>query len=60
MAAVNVHGQTIHKQYSLPLDNKYSLDKLSGEKLKVIRSEFNGIQYHIWDEMSMIGLATFS
>lgn len=53
-AALNIHSNTIHSEFSLPLDAGY-ICPLQGTKDKAFQSKFKHLKFIIIDEMSMIG-----
>ena len=57
MAALNIHGRTIHSALSLPL-NGFSL--LTGTRLATMQIQWTGIHFVIIDEKSMLGQRTLA
>lgn len=53
-AALNIHGNTIHSEFCLPLDAG-NTNPLQGMKDKTFQSKFKKLKFIIIDEMSMIG-----
>ena len=52
MAAINIHGQTLHSAAQLPIcEDK----ELQSESLQCLQLKLEGKEYLIIDEMSMIG-----
>ena len=52
VAAFNVQGATLHSLLSLPTKGEFR--QLEGHQLQQLQDRWNGVQYLIIDEMSMI------
>ena len=58
VAAVNVSGCTAHSFFRLPVNAP--LRPLSGDSLTALQEKCDGIQYYIFDEISMVGAKTLN
>ena len=57
VAAFNIYGSTLHTLLHLPTRGEFR--ELEGDRLKSLQSTFEGVQYLITDEMSMVGRKMF-
>ena len=57
VAAFNIHGSTLHTLLHLPTRGEFR--ELEGDRLKSLQSTFEGVQYLITDDMSMVGRKMF-
>ena len=57
VAALNVHGYTLHSLLHLP--TRGELKDLQGESLNDLQKSMNGVKYIIIDEISMVGRKMF-
>ena len=54
VAAINIGGNTIHTQFSIPI-KPAAFSKLENEPLRKFQTKNKGLKFIIMDEMSMIG-----
>ncbi|KAJ3505917.1 hypothetical protein NLJ89_g7163 [Agrocybe chaxingu] len=57
VAALNIHGQTIHSALSLPITG---FSPLTGSRLASMQVLWNGVHFVIIDEKSMLGLRSLA
>ena len=58
VAALNISGRTIHSAFSLPINNDFV--RLTGSRLANHQLLWEGVQFVIFDEKSMIGARTLA
>ena len=54
-AAYNIGGQTIHRGLYIPASQRLDYKALQWDSLNTVRSNFNGVDWLIIDEFSMVG-----
>ena len=58
VATLNISGRTIHSAFSLPINNVNEFVRLAGSRLANHQLLWEGVQFVIFDEKSMIGART--